>query len=208
MSYIKKEHPSLAAVLQPFESFDARQMRDCLLTTICTGGKLPVGLDDYTHDSDNSLFTQMVGHSTWDYMYKYLFNDAAYSKCKIRPLVELIKEAFETIATKLSDLSVIGKPRMIVFPIGNHYIQSLAAVLCGSSLDNSMGAPSASQILIEHHFMMDSQRHAFRLLWNGRVVTNRVTGCGSSSELCDLSVLFGHFKRTQIDSSEKMHNPT
>ena len=97
---------------------------------------------------------------------------------------------------------------MIVFPIGNHYTQSLAAVLCGSSLDNSMGSPSASQMLIEHHFIVDSQRHAFRLLWNGRVVSNRVTGCGSSSELCDLSVLFGHFKRTQIDSSEKMHNPT
>ena len=142
-------------------------------------------------------------------MYNYLFNDAAYSKCKIRPLDSGIDQGgLWDDCYQIEWFISNRQAKNDVFPIGGHYLNSIAAVLCGSSLDNSMGSPSASQMLIEHHFIVDSQRHAFWLLWNGRVVSNRVTGCGSSSELCDLSVLFGHFKRTQIDSSEKMHNPT
>ena len=180
-------------------------MRDCLLTTICTGGKLPAGL--YSWFRQLTVYTDGwtldVGlHVQLFVQWRCLFQmqDQTASGIDQGGLWDDCYQIEWFISNR--------QAKNDVFPIGGHYLNSIAAVLCGSSLDNSMGSPSASQMLIEHHFIVDSQRHAFRLLWNGRVVSNRVTGCGSSSELCDLSVLFGHFKRTQIDSSEKMHNPT
>jgi len=189
-----KSNPSLKKQLQPFERLNALQKRDCLLTTICNDGKLPTGLDDYINDQDDSLFGKMVRHSTWEYEHKYVYNDAAYAKWKVRPIVEQMVEGLATDATE--DLVEGGKPRLSIYLSGAEYIASFLAVLCGTIID-SMGIPQSSQLLIEHHYIHDNQRHAFRLLWNGKVITDRVAGCELSSDLCDLDVLFHHFERTE-----------
>jgi ubiquitin-like domain-containing CTD phosphatase 1 len=58
--------------------------------------------------------------------------------------------------------------------------------------------PYASMLLIEIHELVDGQsdaetytsNFAFRLLYNGRILTHLVDGCHESSELCDIV----HFK--------------
>lgn len=147
----------------------------------------------------------MVRHSTWEYEHKYVYGDATYAKWKVRPIVEQMVEGFATNATKLSDLTENGKPRLSIHMSGAEYIASFLAVLCGTIID-SMGIPQSSQLLIEHHYIHDNQRHAFRLLWNGKVITDRVAGCELSSDLCDLDVLLHHFKRTETIS--KQHSNT
>ena len=67
---------------------------DCMYTTICNDRPLPTVLDDFVSDEDRTgNFNEIIDHATWQLGYVYEFDDSAYAKLAMAPLMmEVLEE--------------------------------------------------------------------------------------------------------------------
>eukprot|EP00548_Thalassiothrix_antarctica_P000756 CAMPEP_0194144382 /NCGR_PEP_ID=MMETSP0152-20130528/13449_1 /TAXON_ID=1049557 /ORGANISM="Thalassiothrix antarctica, Strain L6-D1" /LENGTH=629 /DNA_ID=CAMNT_0038844219 /DNA_START=146 /DNA_END=2035 /DNA_ORIENTATION=+ len=179
---------------------------DCLMTTICTDRTLPDVLNDYHHHSSTGNnkkdYTTLYGPDRFERLYKFavqqivfpfLYNKNAYSKLAMGPLWSEIMERILPVLSGDSDRG--GNNKLHVISAHDTTIIPLMASLGIWKLDQ--WPPYASTMLIELHRFIDSRTnkdvypsyYAFRLVYNGEVWTDRITGCPKDTDLCDFTIL-------------------
>lgn len=176
--------------------------QDCIMTTICNDKELPEILNDYGDESDNSqnYLQRLSEFSYLPFNYALMYNDAAYSKLAMGPMWVSILSNILPHVQPIHWKSVFpllrindDAPKLALFSAHDTTIMSLMAALDKSLWDEADWPPYASLLVIEIHQMSNFDKsiypseRAFRLLYNGKVLTEKVDGCSSSIELCDIS---------------------
>jgi len=133
-----------------------------------------------------------------------------YSKVAFAPLwVEILSNILPHLKANVTDTYYdfdgikhnTPPPKLSLFSAHDDTIIPLLASLGDEVFDGSTWAPYASIMLIEIHEITINpstpmyehlnsvypSRRAFRLIYNGKVLTKKLTGC--DSELCDIGVL-------------------
>ena len=131
---------------------------------------------------------------TWDFSFKYQYNQAQYSKLAIGPLWKEILGPINMARNVASSDNQLLKltPRISLF---SGHDTTLAPLLIALGVWDQKWIPYASMIIIETHLIVDPELHkevfpsghAFRLLYNGQVLTPSIDEC--TMDLCDLDVL-------------------
>jgi len=195
------------------------QAQDCLMTTICNDRNLPNILDDYGREVDEEtkygtdLFQRLQKFSFEPYNYILLHNDAEFSKVAFGPLwVEILSNILPHLKFNSTDDNYNFNgikhndppPKLSLFSAHDDTILPLLASLGEEVWDGSGWAPYASIMAIEIHEidtntsttsmkeevdMIYPSHKAFRLVYNGKVLTMNMKGCPVDMELCDISIL-------------------
>lgn len=178
---------------------------DCLMTTMCTDRPLPDAVNDYgmnrrlqdenstTIDYGSNLFQRLYERQVQKTTINYKLDDSRYSKLAMGPLWHEIMENINPILQG-------DDPRFKLAMFSGHdtTLMPLLAALDPKLWDDKDWPSYASMIVLEIHevnidgfadksiFRTD---YAFRLLYNGRVLTTLVDGCPSDLDLCDLEIL-------------------
>ena len=175
---------------------------DCLMTTMCTDRALPDAINDYmsTGKSQQSesygtnLFSRLFAFEVQKYTYNYKANSAEYSKLAMGPLwYEIMQHihphiTIESSPTKKTKLSIFSGHDTTLMPL-------LIALDENLWEDDTDWPPYASMIVLEVHEMLDTNalfpsQFAFRLLYNGKVLTHQISDCPSNDlGVCDIQVL-------------------
>eukprot|EP00808_Paulinella_micropora_P023984 g29759.t1 len=190
---------------------------DCLGTSRCNGRPLPTMLDDYAPNTPSN-YSRVWAHGVWQYNFQLRYQQARAAKLASAPLLEEVRQAMSAARH--------ARPEQLVkLLLYSAHDTSLLAVLeaLGANSNLSHWPPYASMLILETHSLAipDTSRawpsHAFRLLYNGDVITNRIAGCctdnasslcaalppGEPCHLCDADVLlsllgsFATWNRTQ-----------
>lgn len=85
-------------------------------------------------------------------------------------------------------------PKLALFSGHDTTLMPMLATLGDKVWSGTEWAPYASIILIEIHEILNADEafpsgYAFRLIYNGQVLTSKMDGCAAGSELCDSQVL-------------------
>eukprot|EP00560_Eucampia_antarctica_P008333 CAMPEP_0197826666 /NCGR_PEP_ID=MMETSP1437-20131217/3591_1 /TAXON_ID=49252 ORGANISM="Eucampia antarctica, Strain CCMP1452" /NCGR_SAMPLE_ID=MMETSP1437 /ASSEMBLY_ACC=CAM_ASM_001096 /LENGTH=611 /DNA_ID=CAMNT_0043427195 /DNA_START=140 /DNA_END=1975 /DNA_ORIENTATION=- len=183
---------------------------DCLMTTICTDRKLPDILNDYNdttiHDQKpvSHVFKRVADLSAKSFLFPMIYNDGAYAKLAMAPLWFYI---MKNILPFSSESSSNDGPKLALFSGHDTTIMPILASL-GKKLWNGIDLiPYASMLMIEIHEILDDDnngsdaslvlfptKRAFRVLYNGKILTSKVDGCPVDSEICDLSILMNRIQ--------------
>eukprot|EP00547_Thalassionema_nitzschioides_P006642 CAMPEP_0194217684 /NCGR_PEP_ID=MMETSP0156-20130528/21979_1 /TAXON_ID=33649 /ORGANISM="Thalassionema nitzschioides, Strain L26-B" /LENGTH=583 /DNA_ID=CAMNT_0038946799 /DNA_START=48 /DNA_END=1799 /DNA_ORIENTATION=- len=178
---------------------------ECLMTTICTDRTLPDILDDYERKPTNKTaakweasyannrFERLMKLGTQVEVFPFLHNDATYSKLAMGPLwAEILDKILPII-----DRGDRGAARNKLHVISGHdtTLIPLLASLGIWGLDK--WPPYASMFLLELHEFIDGRTdkdfypsyYGFRLVFNGQVLTDQITGCPEGHDICDFGVL-------------------
>ncbi len=137
------------------------------------------------------------------------YNDAAYSKLAFGPLwadilsnmlPHLPESAWKDMLPELKE-GLPGSesvPKLAVFSGHDTTLLPILATLGSNVYSGEEWAPYASMVLIELHSILEPTPEineifptgrAFRLVYNGKILTDRVEGCAPNTELCDMSHL-------------------
>jgi len=162
---------------------------------------------------ENTTKQKAVKQETFPYKY----NDAALAKLGMGPLWKEIMSNILPIVNFTTNFS-IGRqpvPKLALFSGHDTTLMPILATLGQDVWSGFEWAPYASMFLIEVYEMLNTNKdsefpsgYAFRLIYNGEVLTSRMDKC--SSELCDSQVLvnlvmqFAMFEERDCASS----NPT
>lgn len=141
------------------------------------------------------MFTKLNEFDIQGYNLVMKYNDAEYAKLSMAPLWA---EIMDRINPLVNDETVdqFGRiiPKLALFSGHDTTIMPLLATLGPDLWGDKDWAPYASMLLIEIHEMVEDGRtdrstykssYAFRLLYNGKVLTSRIPGC-TEAELCDV----------------------
>lgn len=172
---------------------------DCLMTTICSDRPLPDAINDYAGGTpDNGYFQQLVDLYTDQYVSMFRKNGAAFSKLAMGPLwLELMSNFNAFTVDGQEETCCPTRPRSKFSLYVGHDL-TLMPFLASLGLLGDEWATYAAAIVIElHEIGIDAERddtlfgtnHAFRLLYNGEVLTPEIEGCPEDSDLCDFQVL-------------------
>ncbi|KAL3795880.1 hypothetical protein HJC23_002151 [Cyclotella cryptica] len=189
---------------------------DCLMTTMCTDRPLPELLDDYdgslgptswnvdgpegiaivSEKDFTNIFERLVNYAVKQETFPYKYNDAALAKLGMGPLWKEIMSNILPIVDFTTNYT-FGRepaPKLALFSGHDTTLMPILATLGQDVWSGSEWAPYASMVLIEVYEMLNSSKnsefpsgYAFRLIYNGEVLTSRMERC--SSELCDSQVL-------------------
>ena len=195
---------SVLRIPNPSKDMDAI---DCLMTTICTDRPLPNSIDDYggskrrRQSSDNSpygenLFQRLYEFEVEGYTKNIKANDAAYSKLSLGPLwYEIMRQIRPHMEEGHDEKSLV---KLSVFSGHDTTIMPVLAALDPNLWEDKEWPPYASMVLLElHDINFDSltdksifpSDFAFRLIYNGNVITQKITGCPDDLDLCDIHIL-------------------
>jgi len=186
---------------------------DCLMTSMCTDRNLPDALDDYNSVSrnDNSFFKQVADTALSKKTFVYDFNKSAYAKLAMTPLwSDILSNILTHTGIPLEELQQTWPdirqypPKFALFSAHDTTIMGLLSSLDLTSDLNKWPA-YASMFLIEL-YSIDTQylpqdlkqdtedtfptNIAFRMIYNGEVVTQLMPRC--DTELCDVYNLIDH----------------
>jgi len=187
-------------------------MLDCLMTTICTDRTLPDFVNDYDgslgpkswavdQDQTNAngnkfMFERIANYAIKSHNFPYQYNNGAYAKLGMGPLWKEIVSNILPIVDSVNHPSSTPPPKMALFSGHDTTLMPILATLGPDVWHAYEWAPYASMILIEIHEVIDSDRKsdfpsgfAFRLIYNGDVLTSKMDGCLEDSELCDAQIL-------------------
>lgn len=182
---------------------------DCLMTTICTDRALPDAINDYSGESnDKSTFLRLYNFYVRQYTIFAMANGAEYSKLSTGPLWAEIMDNVELVLNEKGEY-----PRLALFSGHDTTILPLLASL--SNIYDGSWPPYASKLLIEiHEIDLDGRKDpklyttgfAFRLIYNGLVLTDKVEGCPPKAEMCDVATLQANldFARRDRDCSVRV----
>jgi len=128
-------------------------------------------------------------------MFKFLYKEAQFSKLAMGPLWADIVERAQLTAS-LHNISSFPKdmPRLVLYSGHDNTILPLLASLMHQTMKDWLWMPYASMFIIEIYAILKESSsvvtgRAFRLLYNGKVLTDSVQGCPSEQQLCDLQIL-------------------
>lgn len=176
--------------------------QDCIMTAICNDKELPEILNDYGEESTNSqnYLQRLSAYSYLPFNYALMYNDAAYSRLAMGPmwvsiLSNILPHIQQIFWKSMFPLLRVNDdaPKLALFSAHDTTIMSLMAALGKSLWNEADWPPYASLLIIEIHQMsnfdksMYPSERAFRLLYNGKVLTEKVDGCPVTIELCDIS---------------------
>mmetsp|Transcript_156 Transcript_156/g.189 ORF Transcript_156/g.189 Transcript_156/m.189 type:complete len:259 (+) Transcript_156:307-1083(+) len=134
------------------------------------------------------------------------YNDAAYSKLAFGPLwaeilsnmlPHLPESAWKDTLPELKQGMHKSEsvPKLAVFSGHDTTLLPILATLGSNVYNGEEWAPYASMVLIELHSILEPTAEikemfptstAFRLVYNGKILTDKVEGCKSNEELCDM----------------------
>jgi hypothetical protein len=132
-------------------------------------------------------------------MIPMLFDDAAYAKLAMGPLwAEILERILPIVSPENSNDRSPPDNRLAVFSGHDSTILPLLATLGPNVWDSSSPewTPYASMLLLEVHEFIDGQTdksvypsdYGFRLVYNGKVLTDRMEGCPKDHDLCDMKL--------------------
>jgi hypothetical protein len=180
---------------------------DCLMTTMCTDRTLPDPVDDYNpafdnvtfagshharalNDYGNNIFNRLYNWDVQRYVLQQTYNDADYAKLAMSFLWAEIVDGMDKVVRKEDDAV-----KLSLISAHDTTIMGLLMTL-GSRVFDGTWAPYASKLLIEIHQMPIDRdasvfvsEFAFRLHYNGHVLTHLLDGCSDDLQLCDVQVL-------------------
>lgn len=170
---------------------------DCLMTTVCTDRPLP-GAFDYEGTStfdleENGMFNRMVTFAYKRFNMHLLANNGEYAKLATAPLWT---EIMGNINPIIQEVDRIPPEKMAIISGHDDTISPIMASL--GIYEESMWPAYASMFIIELHEIIDAaetgrsvfkSNFAFRLLFNGEVMTGKMESCQDDLELCDITVL-------------------
>jgi Histidine phosphatase superfamily (branch 2) len=182
---------------------------DCIMTTMCTDRPLPEAINDYRGDARDTpasspwsdiygtdLLQRLYDFETALYVYNLQANDGEYAKLAMNPLlVEIMGKVYPHVHSA----DTTGLPKLSLFSGHDTTILPLLASI--GAWNDTEWVPYASMVLIElHELNVDGSTDknvfplgfAFRLIYNGEVITHRIKECPSDSELCDANVLIDY----------------
>ena len=153
----------------------------------------------------SNRFQQLIDYEVNQYGYNIQANNGEYSKLGMGPLwAEIMDGIYPFIDKDLSSSSTSSsdddqnKKRTLSVIAGHDTTIMPLLVSLGQNVWDKQWAPYASMMIIEIHAInVDSlsnrtiyqSDYAFRLLYNGNVLTDKITGCYTNLELCDVQVL-------------------
>jgi Histidine phosphatase superfamily (branch 2) len=196
---------TLAALHQPLDSMD---VVDCLMTTMCTDRPLPTVLDDYSsvneeNNQGTSRFRRLYDWAVQKAAFETTALDGAYSKLAMTPLWSEIRQNLDSFISNDSSPPPIAccpaRPasKFALYAGHDGTIMPLLASL-GLVDEASEWPPYASMVALELHAVnidgrtnrqVFSTNFAFRLIYNGKVLTSKVRGCSANLDLCDAKIL-------------------
>lgn len=138
---------------------------------------------------------------TWQYYYPAQWLDGLYAKISMGALwFEILKPLKDTSqCMSRADMQSRKIPRLLLF---SGHDDTLTPLLISLGVWDQKWTPYASMLIIEVHVVIASSSqppgegntiktfpsdHAFRLLYNGNVLTTKINGC--EEDLCDLNLL-------------------
>ena len=133
--------------------------------------------------------------------FPYKYNDAALAKLGMGPLWKEIMTNILPIVGANTNYTYDEErtpPKLALFSGHDTTLMPILATLGPDVWSGTEWAPYASMILIEIYEMHGDSKgssatfpsgYAFRLIYNGAVLTSRMEGCNANTELCDSTVL-------------------
>jgi Histidine phosphatase superfamily (branch 2) len=179
---------------------------DCLMTTMCTDRALPAAVNDYrpsgsTEPRNDTEWSSEYGHDLLQRLFEfetklYTINakaeDGEYSKLGMSFL-------WKEIMTKINDHATDEAMSHEKLHLISGHDTTIIPLLAALGVWNDTTWPSyASMIVIElHELNIDgkpdrkiySTDYAFRLIYNGAVITQQIKECPNDLDLCDLAIL-------------------
>jgi Histidine phosphatase superfamily (branch 2) len=156
-----------------------------------------------------NLLQRLYDFDAQSYVYNVKANEGEYAKLAMHPLwYEIMKNIYPHIHGQTTDLN-----KLAIFSGHDTTIIPLLASL--GAWNDTTWAPYASMVIIELHEMnVDGNTDrkifpsdfAFRLIYNGVVITSQLVDCPQDLELCDANVLINYVlqetncDRTHTDS--------
>jgi len=164
---------------------------DCQMTAICSDRYLPPLINDFISDGDDSNFSRMYEFSTWLYTFHYSYNDGEYAKLAMSHLWFDILRFVNKAATTTSPTDMLHAkiPRFVLF---SGHDTTIMPLLVSLGIWDGKWAPYASMWNMELYHIEEPHPNypsakAFRIIFNGEVLTDKINGC--DSDLCDLNIL-------------------
>ena len=222
-------------VPRPDQDMDAI---DCLMTTLCTDRPLPEAVNDYqappvaasttTSGDDNAeeqasssnnnkgYFERLYEFDVELYVNNLKANDAEYSKLAMGPLWY---EMMDKIYPHISDQHVGDHFKLAVYAGHDTTIMPVLAALAPDLWPDKEWPPYASMVLLEiHEVNIDGgtdrtifrTNYAFRLLYNGQVLTHKIEACPDDLDMCDVEILLDRvdeFARLDADCQRQHEQP-
>lgn len=188
----------------------------CLMTTICNDFSLPNVFDDYPlqnekvqlHRNDTNAklggkyglnrFQRLFQYDVQNVMTPLQSDNAALLKLAMGPLwaeiLDLIRAVTEDSRSKTDGQA----PRFHLVSAHDTTVSALLSTLGGAVWNVTDWPPYAAMVVLEVHEIVGGRTNqnifssdfAFRLLYNGRVLTTTVPGCDPHADLCDITVLY------------------
>ena len=166
----------------------------CIMPTICTDRPLH---DAFEYDKDdtnnnNMLFDRMVDYGYQKWNLHLLHNNAEYAKLASAPLWNEIMNNIHPIVSAKDD-EIPNKKMAII----SGHDDTISPIMASLGIWNATSwPPYASMLLMELHELVDEDdrsifpsKFAFRIVYNGNILTNHMKGCPQDSELCDIQIL-------------------
>jgi hypothetical protein len=181
---------------------------DCLMTTMCTDRPLPQVVNDYKPlkngeleiepedgEHGSNLFQRLVDFDTEKSNHIFKANDAEYSKLGMAPLWHEILDKIEPYLR--GDRS---GPKLAVWSGHDTTLSPLLASISPKLLDDNAWPPYASMLALEIHEVKEDldlfpSNYAFRLVYNGKSLTEKIDLCNPGMDLCDVAVLIDRVKK-------------
>mmetsp|Transcript_22544 Transcript_22544/g.39693 ORF Transcript_22544/g.39693 Transcript_22544/m.39693 type:complete len:669 (+) Transcript_22544:191-2197(+) len=144
-----------------------------------------------------NMFERIANFAIKNFTFPYKYNNAAYPKLGMGPLwKEIMANILPIVDSANNPSSGTPPPKLALFSGHDTTLMPILATLGDNVWDGTDWAPYASMLQIEIHEITNSDEtsdfpsgYAFRLIFNGKVLTSKMDGCAAGSELCDSQVL-------------------
>jgi hypothetical protein len=167
---------------------------DCLLTTICSDRELHPKINDYEgeNNSETSMFSRLLGFYVQQKTMLATFDFAEYSKLVSGPLRAEIMENIQTFVESG------GETYVPPFALFSSHDSTIMAILASMDMFDEQWPTYASMLVIEiHEINLDGRKDpalytsdfGFRMIYNGKVITDQMKGCPRGQEICDSTKL-------------------
>lgn len=166
---------------------------DCLMTQKCNGRPVHPTYDDFTSDDDDSVFSRIVRHHTFQKIHHYRADHAKYAKLAMGPLwaeiVSTLSVTLDRDVQTLSDMKRRNVPLLLLYSGHDSTLMPFLSTL-GDDVWDGTWTPYGSTVIIESYALGANDYKfpsgkAFRIVFNGKPLTPKICG----AELCDLHKL-------------------
>lgn len=196
---------------------DADEAVDCVMTTVCEDKTLPYVLDEALSGEDpdvvekygKDLFQRFVDFNIARVAYVYNHKAGAFSKLSTNPLWNdilsglLVHTNADEYEMRQAWPDLRPKSKFALYSAHDTTLMSLLASL-GPNVYSGQWPPYASMVNIELYDIewktnADQELKdfyptgiGFRLLYNGEMITDHISGCKKGEDICDIDLLVLH----------------